>query len=1116
MKCPQCHFSNRQEVKYCEECGARLRLVCSQCSLEVPLGWKFCGQCGHPLFHAAWTVDRITPAIIGERKQVTVMFSDLSGYTSMTERMDPEDVKEIMSRIFGEITQIVKKYEGFIGRFLGDAAMVLFGIPSSHEDDAVRAIRSAREIHSAVEGMNPDYQSKIGRPLAMHTGINSGLVIISELGSAKTAGELTGDTVNVASRLCSLARAGTILVGPETHSAARAYFSFQQCEPTEVRGRTGPVQPYEVLSTRIKPAKPPRLHSLRAKLIGRGKEMALLAGARERLEQGQRSIVCISGDPGTGKTRLIEEFRATLDRQQFGWMPIYAYGYTQSIPYWPWIDLMNRGWKIEEKDSPDRVREKIELGVRDFLGEREHMYSVVGSLYSLCNQEFESLSPELWKGQLYEAARSYLAEFTRSRPTVICLEDLHWADLPFVDLLRFILTDSTFPALFLCVYRPPIKLFSKERLHTVKDFYREIRLEDLAPAEAQQMMESLLGTRTIPLELKQFIHDKTEGNPFYLEEVINSLTESETLVQENGTWKLARMLSESDISPTIQGVISARLDRLNVEWKRLLQEASVIGRNFLYVILEHITELRDHIHDCLGGLERLDLIRTNSMEPELEYIFKHALTQEVVYSGLLKKERQVVHERIGEVMEGLFRDRLPEMYETLAFHYKQSNSVHKAVDYLAKSGEKSLRKYAVEESHQYFREAYELLTQNSHQNEADGVLLVDLLIKWAFVYYYSGEYRKLQELLEAHLNLSEELADPHRLGMYYAWLSCAYWHREKAPEAYGYLLRALELGEALADHRVIGYAYTWLTWTCIELGRLADAVDYGERAQELCRSVDMEHYVHFNSLAGLAYAESQRGEKRKALEHGNALVEFGQRHSNVRSMVMGHCFIGYSHMLGGDVAAATSSFETAVQIAADPWYSQFPRMALCHVCISHGQYHGLQETLEQIIAFSEERGVEYMESPGKLLLGAVFAAQGSIGRGMKLMEDVAETWLHRGSRFRYANSQLIMGRIYAIIAEGLAPKKLTTMFRNFGFVVTKAPFADRKAVQCLRKAIELAGEMGARDVSARAYFTLGLLHKAKGRHEKARECLLSAVRVFEECEADVDSRKAKEALADLV
>jgi class 3 adenylate cyclase len=229
MKCPKCHFDNREEALFCEKCDAKLRLACPRCACEIPIGRRFCGECGQPLLHSSWTVEGITPTIIGERKQITVMFSDLSGYTSMTEKLDPEEVKEIMGQIFEEITQIVKKYDGFIGRFLGDAAMVLFGIPSSHEDDAVRAIRAAREIHAAVEAMSPNYQVKIGRPLAMHSGIDSGLVVISELNSDKIAGDITGDTVNVASRLCGLARAGTILAGPDTHRRAHAYFTLKGC-----------------------------------------------------------------------------------------------------------------------------------------------------------------------------------------------------------------------------------------------------------------------------------------------------------------------------------------------------------------------------------------------------------------------------------------------------------------------------------------------------------------------------------------------------------------------------------------------------------------------------------------------------------------------------------------------------------------------------------------------------------------------------------------------------------------------------------------------------------------------------------------------------------------------
>ena len=296
MRCPRCHFENRDAVNFCEECGVRIRSVCPRCGLEVPLGRKFCGECGQPL-PAAGTAERTTPAIVGERKQVTVMFSDLSGYTRMTERMDPEEVKEIMGRIFAEITRIVRKYDGFIGRFLGDAAMILFGVPTSHEDDAVRAIRTAREIHSAVEALSPTYQARIGHPLAMHTGIDSGLVVISELDSDKAADEITGDTVNLASRLCDLARAGTILVGPETYRLAQAHFVFKRAEPAELKGKSEPIEPYEVIAPRDKPERDRRLHGLRAELIGRAAEMALLADAVERLQEGKRTVFCISGRP---------------------------------------------------------------------------------------------------------------------------------------------------------------------------------------------------------------------------------------------------------------------------------------------------------------------------------------------------------------------------------------------------------------------------------------------------------------------------------------------------------------------------------------------------------------------------------------------------------------------------------------------------------------------------------------------------------------------------------------------------------------------------------------------------------------------------------------------------
>ena len=352
--------------------------------------------------------------------------------------------------------------------------------------------------------------------------------------------------------------------------------------------------------------------------------------------------------------------------------------------------------------------------------------------------------------------------------------------------------------------------------------------------------------------------------------------------------------------------------------------------------------------------------------------------------------------------------------------------------------------------------------------------------------------------------------------MFYAWLSCAMWHREMVREAYDYLCMALKLGEEAGDNLLLGYVNTWLTWTCFELGRLDEAARFAETAQALCKSADVDHYIYFNSLAGLTYVQVYRGEKRKAFEGGKTLVEFGQRHSNVRSMVMGYCFMGYSHMVGGDIVAATACFEEAVRVSADPWYSQFPSLALCYARIVHGDYHGLQETLERIISFSEERGAEYSGTPGKLLLGAVQVAHGQLGKGVTALEEVAEYWLQSGNKLRYTVSQLMLGRIYALLAQGSGEKKLSTILRNIGFVLTKAPFADRKAVQHLTSAIALAGEMGARDTLGRAALTLGLLHKAKRRYAQARECLTRAVLMFEACEADTYLQQAKEALASLL
>jgi tetratricopeptide (TPR) repeat protein len=950
----------------------------------------------------------------------------------------------------------------------------------------------------------------------MHSGIHTGLVVTGEVSIEKGTHGTSGETINLASRLSDVAKAGEILVGPVTYQLTEGHFVFERLEPVQVKGKAEAVQVYRVLSVKEKPLTLHRILGLRADLIGRKAELAQLQEAVQKVRQGKGGIISICGDAGTGKSRLLEEFKATLDLNEMQWREGHAYAYSQNIPYFPLIDLLNRAWQIEEGDSPEKVREKIESGVENLISrKKQDVLPYVGSLYSLSYPEIEGVSPEFWKSRLQEAIHEILVALTQRGPTIICLEDLHWADPSSLALLRFLLSEFRYPALFLCIYRPPLSLFTSHELSGMGKLYQEIRLQDLSHSEAQEMMESLLKTQTIPPELRRFVQEKVEGNPFYLEEMINALIDSGTLTRDHGTWKLTRSIVKSEIPSTIQGVISARLDRLEKEMKQILQEASVIGRAFLYNIIREITQLREQLDRCLSGLERLDLIRMKSLEPEMEYIFKHALTQEVVYNGLLKKERREIHERTALVMEKLFRDRLSEFFETLAFHFTQGQSAHKAVDYLMKSGEKSLKRYAVEESHQYYHEAFDLLKNKTGMMEEEKRLLIDLLIKWAYVFYYRGDFNGMVSLFRDHEGLAESLTNKAALGMFYAWLGIGLWCNGKARSAYGCLCKALKIGEEIENRRVIGYACAWLTWTCGDLGLLEEGLVFGQRAQEISRSFESDPYLYFKSLGGIGYVYYQRGETKKALETGKAILDYGERHSNIRSLVMGHGTTASGCALRGDFHSAIECLESGMRIVVDPFYSQVGRLYLGMSYLFGNQLDKAETALEEVLTYSEKFGAGWIGTQASIFMGALLIAKGRMSRGLTLLEKGQRTCLENQRQTAYARSEYVLGKVYSQMAKGSAPISLSTVAKNIGFLVKNVPFASRKAEEHFNRAIEVAKEIGAKGTMGMAYLDLGLLHRTKGKTEQARECICEAIQIFEQTEAEEFLKQAKEALASI-
>jgi len=1112
MKCPKCQFENPDGSKFCLECGLNLDLKCPHCGKKLPHAAKFCNACGYKTEQPPEPPKPIPPSE-SERKHVTVLFSDMSGYTAMTEKLDPEEVKEIMGKIFGEISKVVAKYEGFIEKYVGDAVMALFGVPKSHEDDPVRAIKSAREIHEIVSAISPQYEKRTGKPLAMHTGVCTGLVVTGEVNLEKGTHGVLGDTINTAARLSGLAKPGEIVINPDTYQQAEGYFIFEPLEATALKGKAEPVRPYKVLSPREEPTKTHRLSGMRAELIGRKVEMAQLQEAVENLKQGKGSIFSIVGDAGTGKSRLIEEFKASLNLNSIQWREGHCYAYSQNIPYFPLIDLLSRAYQVQEGDLPEQVKLKVEKGSGYLIGDRKDLIPYIGSLYSIKYPEIENVSPEYWKARLHEAIQLILANLCKRSPTIICIEDLHWADPSSVELLRNILSDFRHPAIFLCIYRPSFSLYTSHQASGITS-YHEIRLQDLSPTDAQNMVESLLKTEAIPNELKKFIREKVEGNPFYLEEVINSLLETVTLISQQGAWILTKSITEANIPSTVQGVISARLDRLENETKRILQEASVIGRAFLYEILKRITALKEQMDRSLIGLERLDLIRTRTLQPDLEYIFKHALTQEVVYNGLLKKERQNIHEKIGQVMENLFHDRLPEVYEALAYHFRQGQSLLKAVGYLMKAGEKSFSRFALEEAHQYYRDAYDILNTKPDKTKEENELLVDVLLGWAPIYYRRAAFVDLINILKAHENLVISLGDKSRQGLFNARLGGALIYIVNLREAHAYLLTALEIGEEINDAKIKGYACCFLPWACTELGMLDEAITYEKRIRYTDLYSDQDVFRYFIFWLGWAYW--YRGESKKVKDTANILIEYGQKYSNTPSISDGFMLLACGHSVAGDFPAAIENTQKAISLAIEPLNIIAWKVLLGMFFVTNGQYQEGSKVLQEIEKQLEILGYYYINNVVQVFSSIVKVINGDISQGMREMEDIVQRFDVIETRYQYAYGRYIMGQIYLQMVQGGGGKKdLSFLAKNIGFLIKTVPFAHKKAEENFMLAIETAKEIGAKGVLAQAYLDMGRLRQMKGKINEARKYITEAIQLFEECEADVFLKQAKEALAAL-
>ncbi len=843
-------------------------VLCPNCGSGNAHAARFCNQCAMPLEAAT------TQAPVGaERKQVTVLFSDLTGFTALSERLDPEETREIMNRVFGLAAEIVARYNGRIEKFIGDALMAIFGVPVAHEDDPVRAVRAALELHQAVATLSPRVQARTGTPIALHSGVNTGLVVTGEWQfDQATAGPL-GDTINLAARLMGAAPGAEIWVGPATRSLVAHAFELEDLGAHDFKGKAAPVGVARVMGAASRTA---GANQFRGSFVGRQAELGALLGAAERMRDGAPSVFAIRGDAGTGKTRLVAEFRAHVG-EDVQWLEGRAYPYAQNIPYAPIIDLLSRSWSIEERDSQATVRSKLEAGIAALLPASGKVLPLFLHLYHLPQSEGVVIEREDFQQRLLDAMRQLLAALASMAPTVVCVQDLHWADNSTVILLNGLAEGLRVPVMLLSNYRPG---------YAPPPVATELELRELSPRQTAELLRSLLAGKP-PEALTCFIEQRSDGNPFYVEEVVNSLVETGVLQRGDAGWVLTRPLSDAGVPATVTGVIAARIDRLDEPRRRVLRHAAVVGREFLYAIVAQVTDDTAELAPSLNELQAADLIRTRRPEPVLEYIFKHALTQEVAYDGLLKTERRLLHARTGYAMEAVLADRIDEFVETLAYHFQGGGVADKAVDYLTRAGAKCVARYALVEAQRHYRGAYALVPGDALTVQQCRTL-AQLLIGWSQVHYYLDTVGEWNQLLEKHLTDAQRCNDAAVLAMYLGWLGNARAFIGNMRGSIEALDRALQLGRSVQAGDALAHVLAWRSFTLFELARVDEAIACAcspAPEEAACR---ITSYPYFKSQGGLGAALNIAGDFARARAVAQGLIEQGRSSGSTRGEGLGH------------------------------------------------------------------------------------------------------------------------------------------------------------------------------------------------------------------------------------
>jgi class 3 adenylate cyclase/tetratricopeptide (TPR) repeat protein len=824
-------------------------------------------------------------ALEGERKQVTVLFADLKGSMELLADRDPEEARQLLDPVLERMMAAVHRYEGTVNQVMGDGIMALFGAPLAHEDHALRACYAALAMQAAIRTYAEEARRAHGITVQMRVGLNSGEVVVRAISNDLHMDySAVGQTTHLAARMEQLATPGSILLTADALRLVEGLVQVTALGPVPVKGLQEPVEIFELVgASTLRGRFQARMAGGLTRLVGREPELAALVQALERAGSGHGQVVAMVGEAGVGKSRLVYEFIHSHHLQGWRLLESVSVSYGKATPYFPVIDLLRRYAGVEEGDDVQTLQAKVTGQVLTLDAILQETIPALLSLLDALPEDspFRSLDPPQRRRRTLDACKRVLLRESQEHPLLLVFEDLHWIDSETQTLLDSLVESlPTVHVLLLLNYRP-------EYQHGwgSKTYYTQLRLDPLPPGSADTLLQGLLGDDPSLAPLQRLLMERTEGNPFFLEESVRALVETGVLVGVPGAYRLAQALPTIQVPATVLAVLAARIDRLPPEEKRLLQTAAVIGTEVPLPLLQAIAELPESaVHGVLAHLQAAEFLYETRLFPDHAYTFKHALTHEVTYSSVLQERRRVLHARIVEAIEAFTGDRRAEQAERLAHHALRGEVWDKVLAYSRQAGEKALARSAHREAVGYFEQALSALPHLSEQHDTREQA-VDLRLALRTALIPSGDLGRMLACLHEAEALAAALDDPRRLGQVSRFLSFHYHCIGTHDQAIAAAQRALALATAGGDvvlqalaNADLGRAYraqgdyrraidcfaqtvasldvarrrerfgeaflpvvlsrAYLAWCHAELGRFAEGRAFGEEGVQIAEAAD--------------------------------------------------------------------------------------------------------------------------------------------------------------------------------------------------------------------------------------------------------------------------------------